>query len=180
MSTYEDHLTNFDAIIARLRASAGAYALAQTSKEHIDVRPSLKLAVVTCMDSRIDLFDILGLSNGEAHVLRNAGGVVTDDVIRSLVISQRVLGTESIVLIHHTDCGLQKISDDGFKDEIEKELGIRPPWAVEAFKDPVPGVRQSCRRLVKSPFLEHRSNIHGFVYDVDTYELKSVSLPDFP
>lgn len=166
-----------DPVINRLTESAYQYAQDLQTETHIDVKPRLKLAVVTCMDGRIDLFGILGLKNGEAHVLRNAGGVVTDDVIRSLVISQRVLDTESILLIHHTDCGLQKITDDGFNDQIENELGIRPPWALEAFKDPFFDVKQSAVRLQRSPFLKHQLKIFGFVYDVDSHELIPVEIP---
>ncbi len=158
-------------VIGRLEHSADAYTEARKNDSRRAVEPSLRLAVVACMDSRIDLFGLLGLDVGEAHVLRNAGGVVTDDVIRSLVISQRVLGTESIVLVHHTDCGLQKITDDGFKDRLEEEVGIRPPWALEGFKDPFVAVRQSANRLLHSPFLAHKDNIFPFVYDVDSHRL---------
>lgn len=165
-----------DPVLKRLTQSAALYANAQTTQAHSDVKPRLKLAVVACMDSRIDLFGILGLQIGDAHVLRNAGGVVTDDVIRSLVISQRVLDTEAIVLIHHTDCGLQKVTDDGFKDQIESELGIRPPWALEAFKDPVADVQQSAARLQRSPYLRPNTRVHGFVFDVVTRDLVPVDL----
>ncbi len=158
-------------VIGRLEHSADAYTEARKNDSRRAVEPSLRLAVVACMDSRIDLFGLLGLDVGEAHVLRNAGGVVTDDVIRSLVISQRILGTESIVLVHHTDCGLQKITDDGFKDRLEEEVGIRPSWALEGFKDPFVAVRQSANRLLHSPFLAHKDNIFPFVYDVDSHRL---------
>ena len=122
----------FSPNINELLLNNRAYA-ERHGRVHLDVAPSRKLAVVTCMDSRMDVFEILGLRNGEAHVIRNAGGVITDDVIRSLCLSQRVLGTAEILLIHHTDCGLQKVTDDSFKSALEAELGVRPQWAVEAF-----------------------------------------------
>src|SRR6476646_11408976 len=109
---------------------------------HLDVRPSRQLAIVTCMDSRLDVFAALGLGDGEAHVLRNAGGVITDDVIRSLAISQRLLGTEAVMLVHHTDCGMEKISDDGFRAELQKSTGVSPAFAVESFDDVAADVRQ--------------------------------------
>ena len=143
---------------------------------HLDVSPKRKLAVVACMDSRMDIFKMLGLRNGEAHVIRNAGGVVTDDVIRSLCLSQRALGTEEIVLIHHTDCGLEKVTEDAFKAELEAELGIRPWWALESFADPYADVRQSMRRLQLTPFVRRKEHISGFVYSVDTGHLVEVHL----
>ena len=126
------------------------------------------------MDSRMDIFQMLGLEHGDAHIIRNAGGVVTDDVVRSLVVSQRLLHTEEIILIHHTDCGLQKISEDGFKHDIEQDCGIKPWWAIEAFHDPFADVRQSMARLDHSPFIVFKDNIRGFVYDVDTGQLLEV------
>jgi carbonic anhydrase len=114
----------------------------------------------------MDIFEMLGLAHGDAHVIRNAGGVVTDDVIRSLVLSQRLLGTREILLIHHTDCGLQTISEDAFKAELEAECGIKPWWALECFTDPYDDVRQSINRLRHSPFIGHKDHIRGFVYDV--------------
>jgi carbonic anhydrase len=138
-------------------------------------RPELRLAVVACMDSRLDVQAALGLSAGEAHVIRNAGGVVTDDVVRSLVISQRLLGTREIVLIHHTDCGMAKFTDDGLKAEIEKDTGIRPPWAMEAFADPDADVVQSIARLKASPFIPFTGKIRGFVFEVETGRLRGVS-----
>jgi carbonic anhydrase len=129
---------------------------------------------VACMDSRMKIFAILGMNDGEAHVIRNAGGVVTDDVIRSLAISQRLLGTREIILIHHTDCGLQKTTEDAFKAAIETETGIRPPWAVEAFTDAAADVRQSIARLKASPFLPHKDAVRGFVFDVATGKLNEV------
>ena len=136
--------------------------------------PSKHVAVVACMDARLNVYAILGLKDGEAHVIRNAGGVITDDEIRSLAISQRLLGTTEIILIHHTDCGLQKITDDAFKREVEAETGIRPPWAVEAFTDAAADVRQSIGRLKASPFVPHKDAIRGFVFDVATGRLNEV------
>ena len=118
---------------------------------------------------------MLGLKHGDAHIIRNAGGVVTDDVVRSLVISQRLLNTQEIILIHHTDCGLQKISEDGFKDEIEHDCGTRPQWLTEAFNDPFDAVRESMRRLKTNPFVKYKNHIRGFVYDVETGALLEVS-----
>jgi len=138
-------------------------------------QPGLHLAVVACMDSRLDVHAALGLSVGDAHVIRNAGGVITDDVIRSLVISQRLLGTREIVLIHHTDCGMAKFTDDGLKAEIEKDTGIRPPWAMEAFTDPAADVLQSIARLKASPFVPFKEAIRGFIFEVDTGRLREVS-----
>ena len=136
--------------------------------------PFLQLAIVACMDSRMDIFQMLGLKHGDAHIIRNAGGVVTDDVVRSLVVSQRLLNTQEIILIHHTNCGLQTISDDGFKKQIEEDCGIRPSWAIEAFTDPYDSVRQSMNRLGHSPFVIFKDNIRGFVYDVETGQLLEV------
>jgi carbonic anhydrase len=141
---------------------------------HLDVKPSLRLAIVTCMDSRLDVFAALGLEGGQAHVLRNAGGVITDDVIRSLAISQRRLGTDQIILIHHTDCGMQLVTDDGFRAELEEATGMAPAFAVESFIDVESDVRQSIRRVRHSPFLLHKHAIRGFVYDVDTGQLQEI------
>jgi carbonic anhydrase len=143
-------------------------------EQHLDVRPSRELAIVTCMDSRLDVFAALGLGNGEAHVLRNAGGVITDDVIRSLAISQRLLGTREVMLIHHSDCGMQKISDDGFRAELQADTGVAPSFAIESFKDLDADVRQSILRVRRSAFLPHRDAVRGFVYDVDTHRLREV------
>ena len=141
---------------------------------HLDVQPSRRLAIVTCMDSRLDVFAALGLGDCEAHVLRNAGGVVTDDVIRSLAISQRRLGTREVMLIHHTDCGMQSLSDDGFRAELQQATGVAPAWAIESFSDVNADVRQSLLRVRRSPFLPHREAVRGFVYDVDTHRLREV------
>lgn len=139
----------------------------------MDARPVLKVAVVACMDARLDLHDALGLELGDCHTIRNAGGVVTDDVIRSLTISQRALGTSSVVLIHHTGCGLLSLTED-FRHEIEDEVGQRPSWAVEAFRDVDQDVRQSMQRVRTSPFLLHTDDVRGFVFDVQTGLLKEI------
>ena len=141
---------------------------------HLDVRPSRSLAVVACMDSRMDIFAILGLENGEAHIVRNAGGVITDDAIRSLCLSQRFMGTREIILLHHTDCGLHNLDVLKFNDAFEADVGVRPPWKLEAFADPHANVKQSIRRLELSPFLAHTDEIRGFVYNVDTGRLDEV------
>jgi carbonic anhydrase len=140
----------------------------------LKVEPSRHLAVVACMDSRMPVFQILGMDYGEAHIIRNAGGVITDDVIRSLCLSQRYLGTREIVLLHHTDCGLQRVTEDQFKQDLEAELGIKPWWAVESFSDPYIDTRQSMERLRLTPFIPHKEHIRGFVYDVDTGLLNEV------
>ena len=137
--------------------------------------PAKKVAVVACMDARIETGRLLGLEEGDAHVIRNAGGVVSDDVIRSLAISQRLLGTTEIVLIHHTDCGMLTFKDDALKAQIEEDTGLRPPFALEAFSDLEDDVRQSVRRIQSSPFVPHKDNIHGFVYDVETGRLNEVA-----
>ena len=142
------------------------------------IEPRLRLAVVACMDSRLDVFATLGLQPGEAHVLRNAGGVVSDDVIRSLAISQRRLGTREVMLIHHTDCGMQKVTDDGFRTELMETAGVAPAFAIESFKDAEADVRQSIRRVRSSPFLPHRDVVRGFVYDVDTHRLREVEVEE--
>ncbi|WP_199441063.1 beta-class carbonic anhydrase [Umezawaea beigongshangensis] len=137
-------------------------------------RPSMQVAILTCMDSRIRVFEIFGLKQGEAHVLRNAGGVVTDDMIRSLALSQRKLGTREVLLVHHTNCGLELVTEDDFKDELERESGLRPPWAVEAFRVVEDSVRGSVNRIRQSPYLPHRDQVRGFVYDVHTGRLHEV------
>jgi carbonic anhydrase len=135
--------------------------------------PSRGVAVVACMDARLDVYRVLGLGDGEAHVIRNAGGVVTDDVIRSIVISQRLLGTTEVVLVHHTDCGMLTFRDDDLKDQILADTGLRPTFALEAFGDPAEDVRQSIARIEASPFVPHKA-VRGFVYDVDTGRLDEV------
>ena len=142
--------------------------------------PALGVAVVACMDARLDVYGILGLTEGQAHVIRNAGGVITDDEVRSLTISQRLLGTKEIILIHHTDCGMQTFTDDQFKADIEADTGIRPPWAAEAFSDVDADVRQSIARIRASPFIPHTSQVRGFVFDVSTGLLREVSYLSWP
>ncbi len=137
--------------------------------------PARGVAVVACMDARINVYPVLGLAEGEAHVIRNAGGVVTDDAIRSLAISQRLLGTREIILIHHTDCGMLTFTDDDFKAAIQADTGIKPPWAAEAFKDLNEDVRQSVARVKASPFIPHTDAVRGFVFDVATGKLDEVS-----
>lgn len=144
--------------------------------QDLQVSPTRRMAVVTCMDSRMDIFALLGLGHGEAHIIRNAGGVITDDVIRSLCLSQRYLGTQEIVLVHHTDCGLMMVTEDGLKAELEAEIGVKPWWAVESFDDPYLDVRQSMKRLEMTPFVPHKEHVRGFVYDVSTGRLDEVSL----
>src|SRR5258707_1168979 len=136
--------------------------------------PSKGVAVVACMDARLNVYGILGLNEGEAHVIRNAGGVVSDDEIRSLAISQRLLGTSEIVLIHHTDCGMLTFTDDGFKRSIQDETGIKPAWSAEAFPELEEDVRQSLNRIKASPFPVHKNKVRGFVFDVATGRLNEV------
>ena len=136
--------------------------------------PAKHVAVVACMDARLDVYRILGLNEGEAHVIRNAGGVVTDDEIRSLTISQRLLGTQEIILIHHTDCGMLTFTDDDFKKSIQDETGIKPSWSAEAFPDLDEDVRQSIARIKASPFVPHKDQIRGFVFDITKGKLNEV------
>ncbi|MGD9695379.1 MAG: beta-class carbonic anhydrase [Thermoleophilia bacterium] len=159
MSVIEDLLSNNRAFSARV------------DRRHLPIQPSRRLAVVACMDSRLDVFAALGLDQGEAHVLRNAGGVITDDMIRSLAVSQLKLGTREVMIIHHTDCGLQKITDSGFRDELIELSGMAPSFAIEAFRDPEANLRQSILRVRNSPFIRHRDHVRGFIYDVDSGEL---------
>ena len=137
--------------------------------------PSKGVAVLACMDARLDVYSILGLEEGEAHVIRNAGGVVTDDEIRSLAISQRLLGTKEIVLIHHTDCGMLTFTDDEFKGSIQEDTGLKPAWAAESFADLDTDVRQSVARIKASPFVPHTDGVRGFVFDVGTGRLREVA-----
>ena len=157
-----------------LVANNAAY-VATFSDHDLALAPRRRLAVVACMDSRMDIFEMLGLSHGDAHIIRNAGGVVTDDVVRSLVLSQRLLGTQEILLIHHTDCGLQKVTEDEFKRQLEAECGVAPGWALESFVDPYDDVRESVSRLQASPFISHKEHIRGFVYDVADGRLHEVA-----
>ena len=144
-------------------------------KGHLSAPPGLKLAVVTCMDARLDTHRLLGIVEGDAHVIRNAGGIVSDDVIRSLLISQRLLGTREVMVIHHTGCGMATFRDDDVKDAIEDETGIRPSFALEAFRDLEQDVRQSMARIAASPFIPFKDGIRGFVYDVETGRICEVS-----
>ena len=165
------HTSAIDELLGKNRAFAEGSA-----PESLAVSPKRHLAIVTCMDSRLDVFAALGLGHGEAHILRNAGGVITDDVIRSLAVSQRRLGTREVMLIHHTDCGLLKITDDGFRAELQADSGVAPPFAIESFADLDADVRQSILRVRHSPFLPHRELVRGFVYDVDSHRLREVTV----
>ncbi|MGA3352797.1 MAG: carbonic anhydrase [Acidimicrobiales bacterium] len=162
MSTTDDLLRNNE-----------AYA-ASFDKGDLPLPPGKKVAVVACMDARLSPYGALGLQEGDAHVIRNAGGVVTDDAIRSLAISQRLLGTEEIILIHHSDCGMLTFSDDEFKAQIQKEVGIKPQWAAESFGDLDEDVRQSIARIKASPFIPKKASVRGFVYDVGSGRLREV------
>jgi carbonic anhydrase len=156
-----------------LLANNQSYA-ASFDKADLPAPPSKRVAVLACMDARLNVYAMLGLEEGDAHVIRNAGGVVTDDAIRSLAISQRLLGTEEIVLIHHTGCGMLTFTDDQFKAEVERDTGIRPAWAPEAFADLDGDVRQSIARIKASPFIAHKERVRGFVYEVETGRLREV------
>src|ERR1700704_5416466 len=157
-----------------LIANAEAYA-ASFDKGDLPLPPARKIAVLACMDARLNPYALLGLSEGDAHIIRNAGGVVTDDEIRSLSISQRLLGTEEIILIHHTDCGMLTFGDDEFRRQIQTETGIKPEWAAEAFDDLEQDVRQSIARIKSSPFIPRKESVRGFVYDVKTGRLSEVA-----
>lgn len=161
MSVTDDFLANNEAYAAAFNGP-------------LPLPPSKHVAVVACMDARLNVYAILGLGDGEAHVIRNAGGVVTEDEIRSLAISQRLLGTREIILIHHTDCGMLTFTDDEFKRQIQQETGIKPSWAAEAFGDLEEDVRQSVRRIQGSPFVPHTESVRGFVFDVATGRLAEV------
>jgi carbonic anhydrase len=147
---------------------------AQSFPGALPMPPSRQTAVIACMDARLNVYAILGMDGGESHVIRNAGGVVTDDVIRSLAISQRLLGTQEIILIHHTDCGMLTFTDDEFKRSIAEDTGIKPAWAAEAFASLEDDVRQSMARLKASPFIPHKDAIRGFVFDVSSGKLNEV------
>jgi carbonic anhydrase len=158
-----------DELIAANAHYAGAFS------GPLPLPPARHVAVVACMDARLDVYRALGLAEGEAHVIRNAGGVVTDDEIRSLAISQRLLGTREIILIHHTDCGMLTFTDDEFKKSIQDETGIKPQWSAEAFGDLETDVRQSIARITSNPFVPHTDAVRGFVFDVATGKLNEVS-----
>lgn len=153
-------------------ANNASYAAAFSGP--LTLAPARRLSVVACMDARMDIYAMLGLEEGDAHVIRNAGGAITDDAVRSLAISQRLLGTRSIMLIHHTDCGMLTFTDDKFKSQIETETGIRPPWAPEAFQDLEEDVRQSIRRVTVNPFVPYTRSVRGFIFDVATGRLTEV------
>jgi carbonic anhydrase len=160
--------------IDELLANNERYA-AGFDKADLPLPPARNVAVVTCMDARLSPYVMLGLQEGDAHIIRNAGGVVTDDEIRSLAISQRLLGTEEIMVIHHTDCGMLTFKDDDFKEQIQADTGIKPAWSAEAFSDLDEDVRQSVARIKASPFIPRKDSVRGFVYDVDTGRLREVS-----
>jgi len=151
-----------------------AYA-ASFDTERLDRPPRPSVAVVACMDSRLDVLRVLGLRQGEAQVIRNAGGIITEDVIRSLAISDRLLGTREIILIHHTDCGMLRFTDDALRRAIQQETGIEPSWAPGAFSDLDEDVRQSLARIAASPFIPHKQHVRGFVYDVQTGRLREIA-----
>ena len=157
----------------QLLANNEAY-VSSFDKGQLPLPPAKKVAVVACMDARLNVYGALGLEEGDAHVIRNAGGVVTDDEIRSLTISQRLLGTQEIILIHHTDCGMLTFTDDDFKHSIQQETGIKPEWAAEAFSDLEEDVRQSIARIKASPFIPVKDSIRGFVYEVESGRLREV------
>jgi carbonic anhydrase len=163
-------MTSTDELLANNEAYAASF-----DKGDLPLPPGKKLAIVACMDARLNVYGALGLNEGDAHVIRNAGGVVTDDEIRSLAISQRLLGTEEIILIHHTDCGMLTFTDDEFKRSIEQETGVKPEWAAEAFGDLEADVRQSIARIKASPFIPRKDSIRGFVYEVETGRLREVT-----
>jgi carbonic anhydrase len=163
-------MSRTDTLLDHARAYARSF-----NKAGLPMPPRLEVAVVACMDARVNIYGLLGLSEGDAHVIRNAGGVVTDDVIRSLAISQRLLGTREIILIHHADCGMRTFGDEQFKAQIETDTGLRPPWNPEAFPDAAADVRQSIKRITVSPFLPHTDAVRGFVYHEDTGELTEVT-----
>jgi carbonic anhydrase len=161
-------------VIDELVRNAASYS-ESFDRGGLPLPPAKRVAVVACMDARLNPYGLLGLSEGDAHVIRNAGGVITDDEIRSLAISQRLLGTQEIMLIHHTDCGMLTFGDDDFRREVQRETGVKPEWAAEAFDDLEEDVRQSIARIKASPFVPRKESIRGFVYDVQTGELREVS-----
>jgi carbonic anhydrase len=156
-----------------LLANAERYA-STFDKGDLPLPPARGVAVVACMDARLNPYGLLGLSEGDAHVIRNAGGVITADQLRSLAISQRLLGTTEIVLIHHTDCGMVTFTDDAFKASIQAEVGVKPPWAAEAFTDADADVRQSIQRILLDPFVPVKDSVRGFVYEVESGKLREV------
>jgi carbonic anhydrase len=163
-------MSNTDELVANNEKYAETF-----DKGELPLPPARKLAIIACMDARVSPYALLGLKEGDAHVIRNAGGVVTDDEIRSLAISQRLLGTEEIMVIHHTDCGMLTFNDDDFKAQIEQDTGIKPTWAAEAFSDLDRDVRQSIARIQASPFIPRKDSVRGFVYEVETGRLREVT-----
>ena len=161
-------------VIEELLRNNEAYT-SSFDKGDLPLPPGKRVAVLACMDARLNPYGVLGLKEGDAHVIRNAGGVVTSDEIRSLAISQRLLGTEEIILIHHTDCGMLTFTDDQFKRQIQDEVGMKPEWSVEAFGDLDEDVRQSIARIKASPFIPRKHSIRGFVYDVSNGRLREVT-----
>jgi carbonic anhydrase len=168
--TKGDVMTATDEFLQKNQAYAAAF-----DQGNLPMPPATRAAVVACMDARLNVYGCLGLSEGDAHIIRNAGGVVTEDEIRSLAISQRLLGTTEIILIHHTDCGMLTFTDEEFKRQIQDDIGIKPAWSPEAFSDLDEDVRQSIARIKASPFIPHKEGIRGFVYDVSTGRLREVS-----
>jgi carbonic anhydrase len=158
-----------DELVANAERYADAF-----DKGGLPMPPAKGVAVLACMDARLNVYGLLGLSEGDAHVIRNAGGVVTEDEIRSLAISQRLLGTEEIILIHHTDCGMLTFNDDDFRRQIQQETGIEPAWTAEAFDDLEEDVRQSIARITASPFIPRKDHVRGFIYDVESGRLNEV------
>jgi carbonic anhydrase len=166
----EQRVSHTDQLVANNEAYAKTF-----DKGDLPLPPARKLAIVACMDARLSPYALLGLKEGDAHVIRNAGGVVTDDEIRSLAISQRLLGTEEIMVIHHTDCGMLTFNDDDFRAQIEQDTGIKPQWAAEAFSNLDQDVRQTIARIKASPFIPHKESVRGFVYEVETGRLREVA-----
>jgi carbonic anhydrase len=176
MSVTDEYLSSsaaYASVTDEYLANNAAYASAFEGP--LPLPPSKHVAVVACMDARLDVYRMLGIDEGEAHVFRNAGGVITEDAIRSLALSQRLLGTREIILIHHTDCGMLTFSDDEFKRSVQDETGIKPNWAPESFGDPREDVRQSMRRIEASPFVSKHESLRGFIFDVATGELHEVT-----
>jgi carbonic anhydrase len=163
-------MSTIDELLENNRSFAAAF-----DQGGLPLPPARKVAIVACMDARLNPYPILGLKLGEAHVIRNAGGVITDDEIRSLAISQRLLGTEEIMLIHHSDCGMLTFGDDEFRRQVQEDTGIRPEWAAEAFDDLDEDVRQSIARIKASPFIPKKDTVRGFVYEVETGRLREVT-----
>ena len=163
-------MSNTDELLRNAESYAAGF-----EKGDLPLAPARKVAVLACMDARLNPYAVLGLQEGDAHIIRNAGGVVTDDEIRSLSISQRLLGTEEIILIHHTDCGMLTFTDDEFKRSVQDDVGIKPEWAAEAFPDLDEDVRQSIARIQASPFIPRKDSVRGFVYEVETGRLREVT-----